>query len=80
MKANLRLGNGGILRDGSTGDETPAWYKVEGLPADQHVLIQSNGNPQNKWRIKRTPPMDQDKGRTFATPEEALQALQQEVG
>jgi hypothetical protein len=84
MKANLRLGKVTNLRDGISGKETPAWYDVEGLLDNQWALIQSDGGPKAKerWRIKtNVPSVDQDaKKRTFATPEEALKALQQEVG
>lgn len=80
MKVNLRLRKVASMRDGFSGDETPAWYKVEGLPASQQALIQAEGGLKKRWRIKRTPSVDQDKRRTFATPEEALEALQQEVG
>lgn len=80
MGANLRLGEGGRLREGLNGKETPSWYWVEGLPDGRRALLRSQGNPNNRWVIERTPPVDQDKERTFATAEDALGALQQEIG
>lgn len=79
MKEDLRLSRIANIRDGRSGEEWPAWYEVEGLPNGQKALIESEGRPTNRWRIKRMPSDDRDKARNFATPEEALAALQQEL-
>jgi hypothetical protein len=84
MKANLRLGKVFNLRDGMSGEETPAWVNVEGLPDGQWAKIQSEGGPRgmDRWRIKTNAPSvgDETKNRVFATQEKALEALQKEVG
>lgn len=79
MSTGLRLRKVADLRDGLNGEERPAWYEVEGLTRGQKVLIESEGRPSNRWRIKRIPAVDKDKTRNFATPEEALATLQQEL-
>jgi hypothetical protein len=80
MKTNLRVRKVADLYNGNTGKETPAWYEVDGLPAGLRALIESTGEPKPQWRITRIPCADQDKWRTFATVEDALELLQQEVG
>ena len=80
MAENLRLRKIADLVDGVTGYEQPAWYEVDGLQNGQITLIESTGNPQSRWRIKKIPSVDQSNLLTFETPEEALEALQQEVG
>jgi hypothetical protein len=84
MKANLRLRKVANLRGGTRGKEIPAWYNVDGLPKNQWALIQSGGGPESKeqWRIKTNMPSvaQEAKNRTFATLEDALAALQKEIG
>ena len=79
MGAELRLRLVGSIRDGASDKGRPAWYEVDGLPEGHLVLIESTGNPKNLWRIKRVSPQEQAHSQTYATPEEALAALQKEV-
>jgi len=80
MKETLRLKKIADIRDGLSGEQRPAWYEVEGLPSGLRALIESVGSPSNRWRITRIPAVVQDKERNFATPQEALEVLQQELG
>ena len=79
MTENLSLRKVADLVYGVTGYNQPAWYEVDGLPNGQIALIESTGNPQNRWRIKKIPSVDQNNLLTFETPEEALEAMQQEM-
>lgn len=80
MNQELQLRKVADIRDGISGKEWPAWYEVGGLPNGLKALIESEGRTTGRWRITRIPADDRDTNRNFATPEEALAVLQQELG
>lgn len=65
---------------GKGGEPVGALYEVVGLPIGQEARIESVGDPNKQWRIQGIPAFDLDKDRNFATPEQALAVLQQELG
>jgi hypothetical protein len=78
----LRLFEKFRRHNGFRAEGPPCVYEVKGMPRGLERRIEWDGSPEGRWRIwraERKYAIDQDHEHTFATPNEALEALRQEV-